>query len=379
MEKMIYLYIFALAILVTIYCSLRSLKQNKKQANKLFKLIVGLAIAMLLIDITHEYLNSLPGLFNAIIMRLLSVFIFGLPSFVAVIWFNYSHLMLYRRLPKRNIYYYLLLLPLLVNTLLALASLIWPLYFVIDASNTYSRGNIFFLSIILQYFYLIVPIIMVLARRSKINDDQFYPLVFFTIPPMVGGLIQAYSYGLLLVLPTLAFSVFIAYIFIQSRLIATDFLTGLRNKGALENHVENLNVINKKGQTLSAVVLDLDGLKLINDTYGHLIGDQILSAFSEALTTSFDRNDFTARIGGDEFIVIKYVTNKQELDQAINALIDNLNKINNAEVFPSEISFSYGYKVYKEASYRSIKEFLEAVDQMMYEQKAIKGRKTKKF
>jgi len=379
MEKMLYLYIFAFFILLTIYLSLKRFKQNTKTANKLFKLIVFLTMVMLIIDMGHEYFNQMPGIFNGIMLRLLTILVYGLPSFIAVIWFHYSHLLLYRRLPKRNAFFYILLVPILVNTIITLASLIWPLYYSIGADNIYTRGNIYLLSIILQYFYLVVPIVMVIVKRKKITDNQFFPLAFFAILPMVGGLIQAYYYGILLIWPMLSFSIFIVYIFIQSRLIATDFLTGLRNKGAFENYIEGISPINKFNQSLAALVIDLDGLKFINDTYGHLIGDQILSAFSQAMTFSFGRKDYVARIGGDEFIVLKYVNNKKEIDDCIKDLIDNLNRINNAEVFPAAISFSYGHQVYKEETHKSIKGFMEVIDQMMYDQKAIKGRKTKKY
>ena len=369
MEKMIYLYLFAIGILLTIYFSIKNQKQSNLKAVALFSKIVLLSIIMMIIDIIHEYSGGIPGTFNAVLMRMISVLIFAVPSVIAVIWYDYSYLLIYRKTPKNRLYY-ISLIPMVLNILIALLSLIWPLYFYIDSNNVYSRGSIFTLSIFLQYFYLVIPIILVLFNRKKISDAKFYPLIFFTIPPMIGGLIQAFYYGLLLIWPLLAFSIFVGYVFIQSKLIAVDHLTGLMNKGAFENHLENITFHNKKKMILSIALIDLDGLKTINDNYGHLLGDRVLSMFSEYLVSSFNRNDFLARVGGDEFIVIKYVKEPSEMEDALKTLSNSLNTFNQTNTLPFPIKYSCGWDVYNDSMHYSIKDLLAHVDKVMYERKA---------
>jgi diguanylate cyclase (GGDEF)-like protein len=329
---------------------------------------------MLLIDIGHEYFNMKPGVLNNILLNIFSVLIYALPSVIAVIWFSYTHLLLYRQAPKNNIYYKLFLLPMVVNIIISFISVFWPLYFSVDANNLYTRGNIYLLSIILQYFYLMVPIFMVMANRNKMNNYKFFPMVFFTIPPMIGGLIQAFHYGVLLIWPMLAFSVFVGYIFIQSKLIATDYLTGLMNKGAFENHIENVKMENKKNQVLSVTVFDLDGLKQFNDNFGHLTGDKVLSIFSEVLVKSFGRNDFLARFGGDEFVILKYIHFEDDLLKCLETLENRINQINLDKSLPMEIRYSYGSKIYYSESNQSIKSIIEAADKTMYEYKILKSK-----
>jgi len=369
MDKMIYLYLFAIAILITIYISIKSQKQNNLKAVALFSEIVLLSIVMMSIDIFHEFLGGIPGAFNAITMRMLSLLIFALPSVIALIWYEYSYLLIYRKTPKNKLYY-LSLVPMVVNILIAFLSLIWPLYFSIDSNNVYSRGSIFNLSIFLQYFYLILPIILVSFNRKRISDAKFYPMIFFTIPPMIGGLIQAFYYGLLLIWPLLAFSIFVGYVFIQSKLMAVDYLTGLMNKGAFENHLENISYHNKKKMILSLALIDLDGLKTINDYHGHLLGDRVLTIFSEHLINTFDRNDFLARVGGDEFIIIKYVNEASEMENALKNLSESLNKFNETKILPFSIKYSCGWDVYSDSMHYSIKDLLAHVDKIMYERKA---------
>jgi len=76
-------------------------------------------------------------------------------------------------------------------------------------------------------------------------------------------------------------------------------LTGLKNKRALVELIE-------ENSEFSGVVIaiDLDCFKRVNDENGHLAGDSVLNAFSQILVKNFRENDFVARVGGDEFIVI---------------------------------------------------------------------------
>ena len=374
MERVLYLYIYAIAILITILVSGKYQPQENYMAEKRFRQITILTLFMLLLDITHEHLNGIPGVFNAIILNITSILIFAVPSIIGLVWMHYLRRLLYRKPMVYDRWYLIFLIPFFLNIALSILSVFLPIYFTIDSNNIYVRDGLYLLSIVLQYFYIIVPIFIVISKRNRINDNKFFPLIFFPVPPMIGGLIQAFNYGLLLIWPMLSLSLVILYIFVQSRMITIDYLTGLMNKGAFETYIENVNVVNKKGKYLSVTVIDLDGLKNINDNYGHLVGDDALSHFAENLMNSFDRNDYIARIGGDEFVVLKYVENKDEIQTALDNLNSSLEKISKGKSFPTKISFSHGSAIYDDSIYSSVKGLIEDVDRMMYESKAKKGR-----
>ncbi|MBL8212471.1 MAG: diguanylate cyclase [Bryobacterales bacterium] len=80
-----------------------------------------------------------------------------------------------------------------------------------------------------------------------------------------------------------------------------DHLTGLPNSRALAHHVEELL---RAGRMVTVMVGDLDGFKEINDTYGHPEGDRLLRAAAAALRDSCRHQDFAARMGGDEFVLV---------------------------------------------------------------------------
>lgn len=85
----------------------------------------------------------------------------------------------------------------------------------------------------------------------------------------------------------------------------TDVLTGLPNRAALEEHGEEVMAKVRDNQApFSLCLLDLDGFKGINDTYGHAVGDEALVFFAKHLKTMSGDPAFVARLGGDEFVVI---------------------------------------------------------------------------
>ncbi|HVW31625.1 MAG TPA: GGDEF domain-containing protein, partial [Acidimicrobiia bacterium] len=84
-----------------------------------------------------------------------------------------------------------------------------------------------------------------------------------------------------------------------------DALTGVQNRRSFEADVRReLGRVSRHGGTFSLVMLDLDGLKAVNDTLGHTAGDARLRALGRALTATTRREDTAYRVGGDEFAVL---------------------------------------------------------------------------
>jgi diguanylate cyclase (GGDEF)-like protein len=83
-------------------------------------------------------------------------------------------------------------------------------------------------------------------------------------------------------------------------------LTGVANRRALEDHLAvSLPVAAAIGDPLTLTLVDLDGLKLLNDRFGHQAGDQGLCDLAEALTAAVRDTDLVARLGGDEFAIVQ--------------------------------------------------------------------------
>lgn len=118
-----------------------------------------------------------------------------------------------------------------------------------------------------------------------------------------------------------------------------DPLTGVINRGAFEQMKE---ILKASADPLAFLIIDVDKFKLINDNYGHEIGDQILKKVAKHLADTFRSQDYVARIGGDEFAVI--MTNcTRELRPVIQNKVDAMNRFlqNPADGLPP-ISLSIG-------------------------------------
>lgn len=84
-----------------------------------------------------------------------------------------------------------------------------------------------------------------------------------------------------------------------------DHLTGLPNRAALRVHIRSaLSEASADGSALAITMVDLDDFKIINDRYGHLAGDAVLSEFSTRMSDRLRRGDYLARLGGDEFVIV---------------------------------------------------------------------------
>jgi diguanylate cyclase (GGDEF)-like protein len=84
-----------------------------------------------------------------------------------------------------------------------------------------------------------------------------------------------------------------------------DYLTGLPNARALSIHLDKeLARCKREYGTVAVMVCDLNGFKTINDSYGHLAGDKVLKQFATLMREKCREYDYTARMGGDEFVVV---------------------------------------------------------------------------
>lgn len=113
-------------------------------------------------------------------------------------------------------------------------------------------------------------------------------------------------------LSTLVYPLRNALLYRSAREEATrDVLTGLRNRKALDDHLElEIERAQRYGTTLSMLVIDADRFKQVNDTHGHLAGDHLLVQISRVLTDLSRNSDLVFRFGGDEFVVLLPNTDK---------------------------------------------------------------------
>jgi photoactive yellow protein len=150
-----------------------------------------------------------------------------------------------------------------------------------------------------------------------------------------------------------------------------DRLTGLANRICFETSVENaLNETGNIGRTLGIVFIDLDRFKAINDTFGHVVGDEVLRVVSRRLEASTRPEDLVARLSGDEFVIlIAGFDNEGIVDSLCARIIANLTKPIVIEGRAFEITASLGVALYPRHGL-TVDDLLHAADAAMYESKS---------
>jgi diguanylate cyclase (GGDEF)-like protein len=146
----------------------------------------------------------------------------------------------------------------------------------------------------------------------------------------------------------------------------TDELTGLYNRRGFLFHGNKIfQESNKEKRRMFLYFIDMDGLKIINDTLGHKAGDEAIQALSKILKQSFRLTDLIARMGGDEFAVI-VVDSHVSSDTVINRLQRKLEDFNNQGDYPYRLSASIGFEEYDPEKHMTIEEMVEMADKKMY-------------
>ncbi len=149
-----------------------------------------------------------------------------------------------------------------------------------------------------------------------------------------------------------------------------DVLTGLLNRrGFFDIAEKQCEIAGRNNLNLSFLFLDLDGMKKINDKFGHKTGDNALANTADTLTTSFRSSDIIARIGGDEFVVIVMETPETDVDVLTKRLRSNLRAFNKQKKEPYKLALSLGLTQYTHENPCSVDELITEADKLMYKQK----------
>jgi diguanylate cyclase (GGDEF)-like protein len=263
-------------------------------------------------------------------------------------------------------------IPCAVSTVLSMVSLYTGWFFIIDENNNYMRGPYFFVMAVISLLYLIFSFGMALKDVIKNgwgeNKSINLHLVIFPIGIFLATAIQIMFFGvsIIWVCSMLAFASI--YINIQNGEISTDHLTGLYNRRRFDEHLKRRLKVQKKGQHMFAIIMDLDDFKNINDKYGHLAGDNALARVAELLRNNCkDSDDFVARLGGDEFIIVGERTDTADIQKLLDRISKDVISYNNRSELDFPIKLSMGYAVLEKNGTRS--SLLAAADRAMYRNK----------
>jgi len=161
----------------------------------------------------------------------------------------------------------------------------------------------------------------------------------------------------------------------QLRMMSTiDELTGLNNRrGFMALAQQQVRMADRTDQRLLVVFADLDGLKQVNDTWGHDEGDRALIDAADLVSLTFRESDTIGRLGGDEFVVLLTGCTRSRADALVQRLQRNLEVRNTEPGRRFQLSISVGVAEYDPAHPCALGELLCRADAAMYAQKRLRS------
>jgi diguanylate cyclase (GGDEF)-like protein len=163
------------------------------------------------------------------------------------------------------------------------------------------------------------------------------------------------------------------------RMATFDALTDLPNRRTLTERMElALAAAARNERMLAILFLDLDGFKMINDSLGHSVGDEVLKAFSQRLLRCVRGGDTVARLGGDEFVVmLTDISSAEDAEKMAVSMLERMRRGTWSDGQPLQVVPSVGISLYPQDG-DSVEVLLKNADAAMYEAKNA-GRGTYRF
>lgn len=344
-------YIFGdvICLIMLLFISNASRRHTKILLAERYFLEMSLATAILLIsDIIWPLVNGvkLPGfrLLNIIINLVYMV----LTGFIGFLWIVYVDFKVRRRLDSSHYKRVTMFsIPMLVLLVLTLTSPKTHILFYIDENNCYRMGKFMGIRLCVMILYVLWAAVLTLVgikrQKTKQKKDEMRALLQFIFFPLIGIFMQLFYLNLPFTAVGISLSVLLVFINVQNKQISIDALTGINNRRQLTLYVDSeLSALSKKGE-LYYLIMDVDKFKSINDTYGHLEGDNALIKIASLLNSLCEKqNDFVARYGGDEFVIVCRRRNEFEVEALKNEILKTVSQMNEQGELPYKLSLSVG-------------------------------------
>ena len=252
--------------------------------------------------------------------------------------------------------HWLVYVPALLLLIIDIISIFTGIVFSLDENGDLVRGPLGFLPFIVVGLYSVFLITLLIIRSNK-RPMEIVPIVFLAFALGSGTVLpfifrDDYS---MIFCSTIAIALFAYYEFMMLQLTKKDSLTGLLNR-----HAYYADVSNDSKNITALISIDMDGLKTLNDTEGHVAGDEALVTLSNCFVKALKIKQSGYRIGGDEFIIVCRKTSKEEVLEIVEKIRKN--------VAATKYNCSIGYAFNLDET-KSVDELLSESDKMMYQEK----------
>ena len=249
-----------------------------------------------------------------------------------------------------------------------------PVKYTDGISTDYSDGILVYLGFGLFVAYCLIGLIILIAVRDSVDNNVKYALIPMIIAMSLMIITQAIVPELLLTSAAVTFICLGLFISLDNpdkdlkKQALWDYATGLKNKNSYTRDIENYEdmAYRKKYRSFAVVIADMNYLKLVNDCYGHIEGDNMIKAAADALRNGLKSAANIYRLGGDEFIAIYMDTSEERIKKEIANVTKSCRE---STGLPVSLSIAIGYSI--RTNGEELKEMINRADHEMYKQKNI--------
>ncbi|NLL90992.1 MAG: GGDEF domain-containing protein [Ruminococcaceae bacterium] len=358
----------AILLLLIVLLSIKRPLHSGMFEEKIFYAMILFNIIQCLFESIVFFLDgkALPG--YRILSIILNEFLFINTVVFAYLWVIFVDYKLFSDMERIKRIYPFVAIPTVLIIIGCIINPIVPVFFTVNDYNIYQRTNLFIIPYAVTYFYLIYGVVLIYSFRKRIHKYLFLPAVLFMVPIIISSALQFFFYGYSLVWLGVAIGLTSLFINVQNESSYVDMLSGLFNRQYLNNY---LLIQSKKvdtDRTLAGILLDIDGFKNLNDSLGHLVGDDAISSAGKILRESVGNKGVSFRLGGDEFIVLMQIRSQKEIFEMIDRIKTETTLFNETKMKPYELHFSIGCSIFDKKN-ETIDDFLRNIDASMYEDK----------
>lgn len=327
---------FAIALHITVFL-------DKKTILRTYVLIVGVFLLSIVVFVEFKYASSAE---HRILRSVLMAIRYSAVPFI-ISQLIYTHV-------KRQSGF--VFIPAIILMVINIVSIFTGIVFRIDENNVFLRGVLGYLPFYLTGLYSIA-LIYLLVKRSNKKLLEIIPILFLGFA-LLSGVVFPFIFGSAfseIFCSTIAIALFIYYVFEILQQTKKDSLTGLLNRHAYQS-----DICANPDEITALISIDMNGLKTLNDSFGHSAGDEALISLALCFHKALKSRQFGYRVGGDEFVIICRKTSQENLKQLIKRIKHNVSE--------TEYNCAIGYS-YSADGKKPIEDMLKESDKMMYAEK----------
>jgi len=371
--EIIDLNIVSIFVLVIILVAASGYREKGMIQYRLFDLLIILAIWLNGLEILGRVFDASVGVSGIAAWWLNSIFnalLYCSVPLPAAVWLIYAQYQIFHdiALLRRTL---LLLTPLLaLNAFLSILSPKTGWFFLVNSENYYARGDLFLIHALIALGILAAAILLIISNRHLLEKRNFWALLLFAVPQIVGSTLQLTLFGLSFNWPFMMLSVLIVFMHIQSRGQYTDSLTGTYNQRHFEQIINiRINRVDEPSR-FALLLADLDDFRKINDDFGRKTGDEALQTTVDLIRNCLRKDDLIARVGGDDFFMLLELDDEAAMNNAIRRLYGKFASFNTDSSLPYRLDPTICGQIYEPETGLTAEQFLLRVETQVRKEKA---------